>query len=139
MAMKVKRVDVWAAEIQDRPGGLAEKLKALAEAGADLSFIIARRAPDKPGTGVVFLTSLRKKQLAVAKELGFSKTRSLHSLRVRAADRPGLGARMTAALAEGGISLRGLSAAAMGKRALTYLAFDTAEDADKAIRILRKL
>jgi len=48
MDLLVERVDVWAATIQDRPGGLAEVLDALRQAGADLQSVIARRAPDKP-------------------------------------------------------------------------------------------
>ncbi len=40
----VEYVDVWAATIEDRPGHLAHLLAELREAGADLQFIIARRA-----------------------------------------------------------------------------------------------
>ena len=36
MKLKVSRTDVWAATIDDRPGGLADKLDALAAAGANL-------------------------------------------------------------------------------------------------------
>ena len=140
MALKVKSVDVWVASLEDRPGGLAEKLDALSKAGADLAFVLTRRCPDKPGTGVVFLTPLKgKKQLAAAEEAGLRRTESLHSLRVRAADKPGLGSKMTSAMAKEGINLRGLSAAAIGKNAVVYLAFDTAEDADKAASVLKKL
>ena len=56
MDLSVERVDVWAATIKDQPGGLAKILAPLAEVGADLEFAVARRAPDKPGTGVVFVT-----------------------------------------------------------------------------------
>ena len=56
MALKVTRCDVWAATVADRPGGLAEKLAALARAGANLEMVIARRQPDRPGTAVVFGT-----------------------------------------------------------------------------------
>jgi hypothetical protein len=41
----LEHVDVWAAPIEDKPGGLADVLCTLHEAGADLQFIIARRAP----------------------------------------------------------------------------------------------
>ena len=44
MKLDVSRVDVWAASIKDRPGGLAVKLDALAQAGADLEFAIAPTA-----------------------------------------------------------------------------------------------
>ena len=43
MALQVARTKVWAASMQDRPGGLAEKLEPLAKAGANLEFVIARR------------------------------------------------------------------------------------------------
>ena len=56
MALKIANVDVWAATIKDRPGGVAEKLAALSKAGANLAFVIARRQADKPGKGVVFVT-----------------------------------------------------------------------------------
>jgi hypothetical protein len=46
--------------------------------------------------------------------------------------------KMTRTLADAGINLRGLSAAALGRRAVTYLAFDSGADADTAIRVLKK-
>lgn len=140
MALKVNRVDVWVASIEDRPGSLAGKLNALAEAGAELEFVIARRAPEKPGTGVVFLTPLKgAKQLRAAKKVGFRKTKSLHSVRIEGTDRPGMGAKVSQALADKGVNLRGLSAAAIGKRFVAHIAVDTPADATKAIRILKKL
>jgi len=140
LALQVNRVDVWVAILEDRPGGLAAKLNALAEAGAELEFVIARRAPEKPGTGVVFLTPLKgAKQLRAAKKVGFRKTKSLHSVRVEGPDRPGMGAKMSQALADKGVNLRGLSAAAIGKRFVAHIAVDTPADATKAIRILKKL
>lgn len=138
MAMKVSREVVWVAEIKDRPGGLAKKLEALAKAGAQLEFIIARRAPEKRGTGVVFLTPLMgAKQLATAKAEGFHRSRSLHSLRIEGVDKPGLGAKVTRALAEKGVNLRGLSAAVIGKRFVLNIALDSAAMANKAAKIIK--
>jgi hypothetical protein len=140
MALNVTRVDVWAARIEDKPGGLAKKLAALAEAGARLEFVIARRAPDKPGTGVVFLTPLKgAAQIRAARKVGFEKTKSLCSVKIEGPDKPGLGARMTEALADADINLRGLSAAAIGRRCIVYLAVDSSADATKAARILKRL
>jgi len=137
MALKVERVDVWAASIEDQPGGLAGKLAPLADAGADLEFVIARRAPDKPGTGVVFVTPLQgDAQTAAGQEAGFAVADSLHSLRVEGDNQPGIGAELTRKLAGAGINLRGLSAAVIGGRFIMYLALDTAEDADKAAGLL---
>jgi len=138
MKLDISRVDVWAASIKDRPGGLAKKLDALAQAGANLEFVIARRAPEKPGTGVVFVTPVKgAKQIKAAKKAGFGKTASLHGLRVAAADKPGLGAKLARQLSEAGINLRGLSGAAIGKRAIFHLAFDSNADASNAMRLLK--
>lgn len=139
MAYTVKKVDVWAGEIEDRPGGLADKLADLTNAGANLEFLVSRRAPDKPGTGVVFITPIKgAKQKAAAQQTGLSTTASLLSVRVEGPDRAGLGTKMTRALAAAGINLRGVSAAALGRRAVTYFAFDSTADADSAVRVLKK-
>lgn len=140
MKLNVSRTDTWAATIDDRPGGLADKLAALAAAGANLEFIIARRAPEQRGSGVVFVTPLKgAKQVKAAEAAGFQKTKSLHSLRIEGADKPGTGVKLAEALAEAGINLRGLSAAAVGKRYVAHLALDTAQDAAKAAAVLKKL
>jgi hypothetical protein len=139
MAYELKKVEVWAGEIADRPGGLSAMMEALSNAGATLEFVVSRRAPDRPGTGVVFLTPVKGvKQKNAARAAGLNTTDSLHSVRIEGPDRPGLGAKMTRALADAGINLRGVSAAALGRRAVTYLAFDNAADADNAIRTLKK-
>jgi hypothetical protein len=139
MAYSIKQVDVWAGEIDDRPGGLAGKLEALANAGASLEFIIARRQPDKPGTGVVFLTPVRTpKQKQAAGTAGLSTASNLQSVRVEGPDKPGLGTKMTRALADAGINLRGISGAALGRNSVTYFAFDNAGDAENAMKLLKK-
>ena len=140
MDLIVERVDVWAASIKDEPGGLSRKLKGLAEAGADLDFIVARRAPEKPGTGVVFITPLRgDREVAGAADLGFNVSNSLNSVRVEGENKPGIAAELTEKLAQAGINLRGLSVAVIGARFILYLAMDTAEEAAKAIDILQQL
>jgi len=139
MALKVTQTEVWAASIQDKPGGMAEKLEALAKAEAALEFVIARRSPDKPGTGVLFVAPLTgDKAIQAAKAVGFARTDSLHSVRLEGPDQAGLGARLTRQLAGAGINLRGLSAAAIGDRFVCYLALDSAADAAKATELLTK-
>jgi hypothetical protein len=138
MDLIVEHEEVWAATIEDKVGALANKLSGLAEAGADLDFIIARRAPDKPGTGVVFVTPLRgDREVRAATALGFSVTSRLHAVRVEGVNEPGIVAKLTQKLAEAGINLRGLSAAVIGTRFNVHLGFDTAEDAKKAITVMR--
>ncbi|HEY3321393.1 MAG TPA: amino acid-binding protein [Planctomycetota bacterium] len=139
MALKVERTDVWAAGIEDKPGGLNAKLADLADAGANFEFVFARRTTDRPGEGVVFVTPLKgAKILRAAANLGFNKVERIHSLRVEASDKPGLGAQITRRIADSRISVRGFSGAKLGNKAIFYLAFDNAEDAVAAMKALKK-
>ena len=51
MALKVTKVDVWAGDLRDVPGGLADTLEQLARGGASVEFIIARRNDRQVGMG----------------------------------------------------------------------------------------
>lgn len=140
MLLKANRVDTWAASVEDRPGSLAEKLNALAGAGANLEFVIARRAPEKPGTGVVFAAPIQgAPQIRVAKEVGFAKATTIHTVRVEGPNKPGHGVNIAQAVAAKGINLRGFTAAAIGNKFVAYLSLDTAADAAKALRVLKSL
>ncbi|MGH6626792.1 MAG: ACT domain-containing protein [Burkholderiaceae bacterium] len=139
MDLLVERVDVWAATIEDRPGGLAQVLETLRDAGADLQSIIARRAPEQPGKGVVFVTPLQgDKEIRAAAQVGFNVTSSLHSVRVMGRDRPGIAAQLTQKLADGRINLRGFTASVIGPQFVAYVAVDSLDDANKAIEILQQ-
>jgi hypothetical protein len=140
MKLDISRVNVWAATIEDRPGSLAGKLAALRAAGADLQFVLARRDAKCPGCGVVFVTPLTgAKQQAAAKAAGFHKTASMHDVCVAGANKPGAGAVITAALAEAGLNLRGLSAAVIGRKFVLHVALDSEADAKAAVKTLKKL
>lgn len=138
MNLIVERADVWAASIKDEAGGLAKVLAGLQEAGADLDFIVVRRAPDRPGSGVVFVTPLRgDTEVEAAATLGFNVMSSVKSLRVEGENRPGVAAELTRKLGAAGINMRGLSAAVIGSRFIVYIGFDTAQDAAKAAHVLQ--
>ncbi len=138
--MKTQRVDTWAAPIENKPGGLATKLNALAAAGVNLEFVIARRAPERAGNGVVFVTPIKgAKPTRAARAAGFSKTASLQTVRVEGPDKAGQVARLAQALGDQGLNLRGVSAAAIGKKFICHVAVDNAADAAKVARTLRGL
>ncbi len=138
MALLDERVDVWAASIDDRPGALATKLSALARAGADLEFIVARRSSEKPGTGVVFVTPLvGDREIASASDVGFVPAHSLHAVRVEGTNKPGIAAKITERMAQADMNLRGLTAGVVGRKFIVHLAFTTAEQANKAVKLLK--
>jgi len=135
----VESVNVWAAPIKDKVGGLSRLLTGLREAGADLDFILARRTPENPGLGVVFVTPLRgDREIDAAAQLGFNATSSVQSVRIEGDNRPGITSEITQKLADAGISLRGLSAAVIGKTYIIYIGFDSAEDAKTALETLKQ-
>ena len=139
MDLLVNRVDVWAASTVDKPGGLSGILKGLYEAGADLNFVIARRAPDKPGTGVAFLTPIRgDREVEAASTLGFNLTSSVDSVRVEGDNVPGAAARLAELIADAGINIRGFSVAVIGPRYVAYIGFDNSSDAEKAAKIIEE-
>ena len=138
MAFSIERVDLWSGPIKDRPGGVAEKLNAVAGAGANLQFVLARRA--ERGAAVVFVAPVKGAgQARAAKKAGLSKSADLVVLRVEGPNKKGLGASMCNAMAEAGINLRGLSATAIGRKCVIYIAFDSAKDATKGRQTLKKV
>src|SRR3989442_15451279 len=98
MPLRVTKIDVWSGEIQDRPGGLTDVLRQLAGASANLEMVVARRQPDKPGAGVVFLAPLKaRKTTEAAATAGLSPATGMAALPVEGTHRPGLGAKRTSA------------------------------------------
>lgn len=140
MASKVTKVEVWAIEMQDQPGELGRKLDALARAGGSVECVIARRQPDKPGTGAVFVTPVKgKKVQEAARAAGWAPAVNIATLRVEGPDRKGLGARMAKAIGNAGVNLRGCSAAVLGTKFVAYFGFDSADDAAKAAKAIKSL
>ena len=133
MAYEITKEDVWVGEIDDRSGAVAEILQEVSRVDVNLEFVIARRAPDKPGKGVVFMAPFRgEDSVRGARQAGLSQWTSAATLRIEGPDQSGLGALIAWTVANEGINLRGLSAAKLGERSVFYLAFDSADDADKA-------
>ena len=139
MDLIVSSVEIWAASTVDKPGSLSGILKGLHEAGADLDFIIARRAPDKPGEGVVFLTPIRgDREIEAASTLGFNLTSSVAAVRVEGDNVPGAAAKLAEVIADAGINVRGFSVAVIGARYIAYIGFDSTKDASEAVTIIQE-
>ncbi len=137
MDLIVDAVEVWAAPIHEGLGSLAPLLAGLREAGADLELIIARRTPEGPGAGVVFVAPLRgDREIAAATQLGFNLTRSVASLRIQGPDCPGVAAEMAQKLAAADLPLLGLSAAVIGSQFIVYIRLESMADVERAKRVL---
>jgi hypothetical protein len=91
MSLTVTKIDVWAAQIEDKPGGLAKLLGTLAGGGANLECVIARRDPSNAGKGVAFLTPVKGANVRkAAKAEGLAPAEKLATLKVEGNDAPGL-------------------------------------------------
>src|SRR5262245_57252442 len=138
MPYTISKVEVWTREIDDRAGSLAATLEPLANAGVDLHFLIARRRTLVPGKGVVFLGGITgAKGAKAAAAAGLNKAADITGLRVEGPNKAGDCHRVARLLADAGISLRGLSASVIGRKYVLILAFDSAEDAATAAKLLR--
>jgi len=138
MSFEVTGIDIWAGEIEDRPGALNEKLGQLASGGANLEFAIVRPSADSPGHGVLFVAPLEgAAQMELAVQLGLHKSERIHAARVSGPDRPGLLADLSRILAESKINICGLSAAAVGDRCVFYFRFETVAAARQAADVFR--
>jgi predicted amino acid-binding ACT domain protein len=140
MKLKVGRAEMWSATIDDRVGGAASVLDPVAKAGGNFEFVFGRRAPEQPGKGLLFVLPVKgAKVVKAAQEVGLAKAEGIHTVKVEGSDRPGAGAAITCALASAGINFRAFSATVVGKKFSGYLALDSAEDAAKAVSVLKKL
>jgi len=140
MALRVSKVELWSATIDDRAGGAADKIEPLAKAGANFEFVFARRTPEQPGMGILFITPVKgAKVTQAAQAAGFGKSITTHSVRIEGTDKPGVTAKVMRALANAGISFRAFSASAIGRRFVSFVALDSAEDAARATSLLRRI
>ena len=140
MALKVTRTEVWTATIDDRAGGAADKLEALARAGANLEFVFARRMPEQPGRGLMIASPIKgKKVTEAAQAAGFARNDSMQGLKVEGGDKAGLGSKITRALGNAGVSFRGMSSTVIGSKFVSHIVVDSADDAARAAAALKKV
>jgi hypothetical protein len=131
------KVQVWSAEIPDRPGAAAAKLELLARAGADLEFIFTRPLPGNSANTTIFLAPISgPEQMQAAQMGGLAPARDMTMLCVEGENKPGLGYQLMYQLAVAGVNVRGLSISAVGDRFAAYIALDSPDAATQVIQLL---
>lgn len=140
MRWKLDRIHVWSGVIADQAGGAASKLALLAQAGANLEYVMTRRQPDRPGTGILYAAPLTGPvQIRAAKAAGLVETTDPIVLRVEGDNEAGLAHRLTQQWALANINLQGLTMCVLGEKFVGYAAFDSVADANRAAAILAEL
>src|SRR5262245_66619376 len=98
MSFKMQRVHVYHAEVEDKPGGIAGKLKKLAEAGAHLEYVYSQRSDTKPGMGDLYVAPLHGNgEGAAARAAGLHEVNEPIVMRAEGDDKKGPGGRLTQA------------------------------------------
>jgi hypothetical protein len=139
MAITVKRITLWRAEVENQPGVLAGILEPLAESGADLRLVMGYRFPHTPDRSAIELYPVSGKKVATAAaQAGLAEARDIPCLLVEGDNRPGLGAAMARGLADGGINIAFLVAQVIGRKFTAAIGFAEETAVPAATRILKQ-
>jgi predicted amino acid-binding ACT domain protein len=146
MPLTVSKAQLWAIHGADRCGLLADALEPLAAAGAELRVAMTwcHDRPREGGNDVhgrasveIYPVAGRKAQ-AAARAAGFVPS-ATPCLFVEGADRPGLGADVSRAIASVGVSMTFLVAQSAGRRFSAAIGFRSSTDAAIAAKALRSM
>jgi len=116
MAVSVKRIVLWRAEVPNQPGVLASTLKPLAQAGANLTIVMGYRFPGDPARAAIELFPVKGKKAEAAAQAAGLAAWEMPTLLVEGDDRPGLGHAIAEAIAGAGINLASLVTQVIGKK-----------------------
>ncbi|MCS7314630.1 MAG: ACT domain-containing protein [Bryobacterales bacterium] len=139
MAISVKRITLWRAEVANQPGVLAATLKPLAEARANLSVVMGYRYKTDPSKAAIELYPVTGKKATAAAQAAGLAPYEMPTLLVEGDDRPGLGHAIAEAIAGAGINLAFLVTQVIGRKYSAVMAFENEEDLKKAASLIKKV
>lgn len=138
MAVTVKRITVYRAEVDNRTGALARALAGVVAAKGSLDVVMGYRMPGQHDRAVIEVWPVSGKKVTQAAEAAGLRASDTPTLLVQGDDRPGLGQAMARALADAGINIAFLVAQVVGRRYSAVLGFESAADADRAVGLIKK-
>jgi hypothetical protein len=138
MAVTVRKITVWRAEVDNRAGVLAQLLEALTAARGSLDVVMGYRVPGQHERAVIEVWPVSGKKLSQAAESVGLRPSETPTLLALGDDRPGLGHALARALADAGINLVFLVAQVVGRRYSAVFGFESTADADRAVGLLKK-
>jgi hypothetical protein len=138
MAVTVKKITVFRAEVDNRTGALARVLAGLVAAKGSLDVVMGYRVPGQQERAVIEVWPVSGKTVTQAAEAAGLRASDTPTLLVQGDDRPGLGQAMARALADAGVNIAFLVAQVVGRRYSAVFGFESAGDADRAASLLKK-
>ena len=137
MPVRVRPITLWRAEGDNQPGVLAQTLEPLAAAGADLQVVMGYRLPgDRARAAIEIFPVTGARALSASQAAGLSEA-AISAVHVEGNNHPGLGHAIAKALADAGINIDFFLAQVSGRRHTTVIGFDSREDADRAIPLIK--
>lgn len=139
MAVTVKKVTVWRAEVPHEKGALSQLLAPLAASGAHLHVVMGYAFPGDPSRAAIEVFPVTgKRQQDAARAVGLAPS-GIACLLVQGRDRAGLGAELAEVIATAGINVSFLMAHAIGRGFSAIFGFATEADAANAARAVRRV
>lgn len=138
MAVTVKKIALWRAEVDNEPGALARILEPLAGAGADLQVVMGYGIPGNSDKAVIEVFPVKGKKAIGAAQAAGLKAAAASTLLVEGDDRPGLGHGFAKAMADAGINIGFVVAQALGRKFTAVFGFHGEADAGKAAALIKK-
>jgi hypothetical protein len=138
MPLTVKRIVLWRAEVDNKPGTLACTLEPLAKAGADLRLGMGYRQPSSEGKAAIEIYPIAGRKLSAAAQAAGLGRSAIPALLVEGANQPGLGHAVASAVAAAGVNLTFFVAQVVGKVCSAVMGFETEADAKTAASAIKK-
>jgi hypothetical protein len=138
MALSVKRITLWRADVENQPGVLARTLEPLAAAGADLRLVMGYRFPKAPEHSAIEVYPVSGKRATTAAGQAALTPSDIPCLLVEGDNRPGLGAALARGLADAGINIAFLVAQVIGRRFAAAIGFADEATAAAATAVVKR-
>ncbi len=137
MPVRIRPITLWRAEVDNQPGMLAQTLEPLAAAGANLQVVMGYRLPgDRARAAIEVFPVSGARALSEAQAAGLREA-AISALHVEGDNRAGLGHAMAKALADAAINIEFFIAQVLGGRHTTVIGFESREDADRAVPLIK--
>jgi hypothetical protein len=138
MSVAIKKVTLWRAEVDNKPGTLRGVLAPLAAVGADLQVVTGGRCPGDKRKAVIEIGPLTGKKTAAAASKAGLTASSIPSLVVQGVNHPGIGHAIAEAIAEARINVTFLSAQVIDSQFSAVIGFANETAAGEAAVLIKK-
>ena len=138
MAISIKKVTLWRAEVENKPGVLSGVLAPLAEVGADLQVVMGYRYADEENKAAIEVCTVSGKKSATAASKAGLTASTIPTLLVQGDNSPGMGHAIAQIIAEAGINVMFLVAQVIDTRFSAVMGFEDEAASKQATALIKK-